>query len=147
MPVSESTLATARKRAIDDHRGSTEYPPIAPLLVSATVVRVNPASDTAFDRCSFARWERETFTYDGRAWRIADYFGRSGSAWRCIPIDDEKASPVAILSESALASVLTSQNGPHPDPYIASVELTYDVAGHRALYGIRASGSLVLWQD
>lgn len=127
--------------------------PLAPLLTPSTVT-INEIrtveGDKDFDRCSFARWANEEFQYNGWQYIIRDYHGTSGMPWRIAPANPENVTigdAAVNISERMLASLLTAQNGPHPDPYIALVEVTYDTAGHRAGYGVRRSGACSCFYD
>lgn len=124
----------------------TPREPLAELLAphNVTITAINPPSDSAFDRCSVARSGNESFTIAGIVYRIADYWGTGAMPWRVS--SDCDATPRAIYTSEEIARALNAAR-PHPDPYIGSVECAYDIRGHRALYGVRASGKIEIWQD
>lgn len=124
---------------------SSNRAPIAPMLAphAMTVNAIeSPQGDNAFDRCSHARWEGERFAHAtrGGTWVVADYVSR----WR---IRETESGETEYVGETELARWIVASCGEHPDPYIALVEVTYDVAGHRAGYGVRRSGAVSLWYD
>lgn len=120
--------------------------PIAPML-APHAMQVNevtmPKGDMAFDRVSHARWQNERFSISGNTgtWQVTDY----GATWRIREV--ETGETITADSESHLAGWVTASCGAHPDPYIAMVEVTYDVAGHRAGYGVRKSGACSCFYD
>ena len=111
--------------------------------------------DQAFDRVSFAKWNKEKFIdpANGVEFEVADYFGSGDKPWRVqepgwtSEEPEEGVGPSKLFTEAEIAAWLTEQNGPHPDPYVARIELTYNEKGHRAGYGIRKSGKCELWYN
>lgn len=141
-----ATLQRIASRAVNDHAGDSGYGYLAPHNV--TITAINPPSDLAFDRCSYGKSRGETFAHNGWTFRIQDYHGSGAMPWRIVPAEETASigNAVECISDRELADKLNAAR-PHPDPYVASVECTYDIRGHRALYGVRTSGELVLWAD
>lgn len=126
---------------------ATNRAPIAPML-KPHAMPINevaaPDGDMAFDRVSFARWNGQRFWFEGRAYVVETYAGK----WGCRVVKGDDTGALRFdIPESTIARQLNAENGAHPDPYIACVEVTYDTAGHRAGYGVRRSGSCSCWYD
>jgi hypothetical protein len=129
-------------RPHDDWCAMLRHPDAKVLSPAEIVINevAEPGGDQAFDRVAYARGEGERFWYDGGRYRVVDFPGR----WVC-EADDGSRRPD--IDQETIAWQLTLEHGPHPDPYIAVVEVTYDVDGHRAGYGVRRSGAVSCWYD
>lgn len=136
-----SVLARIVDTASRDHEGGP-FGSLAPEACIIHAVSTDGDLDSSFDRVSFARWHEETFEHEGSTYRVQDFYGKP---WRIANVATQETR--TDVSEAELAKLLTDANGPHPDPYIGTVDVTYDRAGHRALYGVRASGAFECWQD
>jgi hypothetical protein len=101
-----------------------------------------PEGDSAFDRVSRGKSDGEVFTLHGKEWRVKDCYGRP---WRLELVAD----PSFIgrdFNEREIADALNATR-PHPNPYVAVVEVEYSSRGYRAGYGVRVDGSLDLWYN
>jgi len=126
-----------------DNYCSTNLFPVAPMLLPSQVAIneiAEPKEDQNFDRVSYGRWHEEHFWLGGERYKVITYHG----PWTCVT---DAGVVRRDIPERVIAHQLTWENGPHPDPYIAVVEVTYDTAGHRAGYGVRRSGSISIWYD
>lgn len=109
--------------------------------------------DGAFDRVSHAMHTGETFASpNGEKWRVENYHGRPWTLRRVETVAEAMANPtrevtVRTIPETDIAAWLTASNGPHPNPYVARVEVTYSHNGMRAGYGIRRKGQIELWYN
>jgi len=148
--VTPTVINAVCTQAVADHVGSEEFVGAirAPHEVEVNELVELPAegeSDSAFDRCSHALWSGERFTIHGYTYCIAQYYG---SGWRISRVIDNPELPYVPekIGEVELAGILTAANGPHPNPYVARIEVTYAKVA-RAGYGIRKDGSFDIWYD
>lgn len=164
-----SMLQSVAARAVADHR-STRVPDdpcdvdsVADALhrsydgllsrhaVTIHSVTSPSAKELAADRVSCAHESGEAFWYGGMSWRVHDWCGPYGSPRARALTSTSPEYVFDAIEEGSLqvfdVATIARQLGAAPDPYVAIVEVGYDVAGHRALYGVRRSGAADCWQD
>jgi hypothetical protein len=160
--ITSSILARVCEQAFEDHvaafgpREQYDVRPVATDMLAPSDMPIREISndlsgDLAFDRVSYARATGETFWYGSVKFRVSDY----GAGWTIEALTDatypggeiRAGDKLRKIPEDQIARLLDSQNGAHPNPYVARVEVSYDSADHRAGYGIRADGSFALWYD
>lgn len=144
--VTPTIILAVCKQAAEDHAGGIEFtgPLRAPEDMHVTELVELDASkgDGTFDRCSHAMHTNETFKLNGSPCWITQY---TGNWWveYLQPIGNDRPFK---FDDATLADVLTKQNGPHPNPYVARIEVAYASVA-RAGYGIRKDGTFDLWYD
>lgn len=142
--VTPTIIHAVCKQAWIDHKGGEEF--TGPLRnpkemhVTELVALDAETGDGAFDRCSYAMRANEVFHLNGAEVHVTAYHGN----WSVDYVDDSERG--FRFDERTLADVLTKQNGPHPNPYVARIEVAYASVA-RAGYGIRRDGTFDLWYD